>query len=1154
MQIFRALFLLLSFISAGNTIAQKSIYYVEINRIPTQQEQELLKSQGIELLRFYRMKGSDAYIIAAANETNFTSFSHFISSVKDSIPAALRIHPDVEEGITTSDCLDENGSVLVSVSLFHAAAWEYFVKSFITFETDVADTREVKITQGDIKRLLNEPEVAWIGPCLATPVPDNKPGGSSHRSDAVRNVNNGTGVFDGSGIRVMVQDDGEIGPHIDFTGRLYQSSATASTGDHGDHVSGTVGGAGNLNPNATGMAPGAELFIYSAAPTYNGFSNIANAYNNEQIRITSTSYSDGCNAGYTTRSRDMDLQSRTYPSLLHVFSAGNEGTADCGYGAGSGWGNITGGHKAGKNVIAVANLTASDVVSASSSRGPAHDGRLKPDVSGVGTSVYSTIENNNYATFSGTSMSCPGVSGTLAQLYQAWNTIYGAEPRGDAMKAILMNTADDLGNPGPDFKYGYGRINALKALSVISANQITIQSSSQSDLDVFPVTVASGTKLVKWMLYWHDVEAATGVFVALVNDLDFYAIDPLGDTIRPWVLDHTPNPSLLNTNAVRGVDHLNNAEQITIQNPMPGAWQLFVNGYSVPMAPQEYVLTTAIETEAIRIVYPMGDEGFVPGEFEVIKWDAAPDPNTFDLSYSADNGISWTSIATGINNNTRMYSWLVPDTVSGHCKLRLERSTQTYISQRFNIIKVPAALQVDWACNDSVRLSWNPVDGATAYEVYRLGSRYMMAQDTVGDTTIVLHGTGLFTEEWFSVRAHGQTDAKGRRAIAVQKPLGFENCPLPIDVQLAELYVPADGLIPSCHDLSALNVSVLLNNNGIDPVSGFPVMYAVNGGSAYTEYFSGTLLPGQTDVFTFTISENLSSIGTYITKVWVDASGDDNEYNDTLVSQSRVTAMVSTAYPMVQNFESNNTCSVVTLCTTGCNMGSEWLNEPNGAGDDTDWRVHSGTTATEFTGPQQDADPGTISGKYAYIEANNCSQKTANLISPCVDLPASGNIEFLANLHFYGGIDMGNLHIDLFDGVRWYYDIVTPQSQNAGNFWLTRQADLSAFAGKRVNLRFRGTSGTNERGDFAIDGIRLSEPVGVADYQSNTSVIYPNPAHDVLFIQNISSGVTAIYDAGGRLVTKKQITGNQIEISDLPAGLYILELNEGKYRFVKLKK
>ena len=50
--------------------------------------------------------------------------------------------------------------------------------------------------------------------------------------------------------------------------------------------------------------------------------------------ITSKSYSDGCNAGYTALSRDLDEQIDDYTSLIHVFSAGNSGTSDCGYGAG----------------------------------------------------------------------------------------------------------------------------------------------------------------------------------------------------------------------------------------------------------------------------------------------------------------------------------------------------------------------------------------------------------------------------------------------------------------------------------------------------------------------------------------------------------------------------------------------------------------------------------------------------------------------------------------------------------------------------------------------------------------------------------------------------------------------------------------------------
>ena len=144
-------------------------------------------------------------------------------------------------------------------------------------------------------------------------------------------------------------------------------------------------------------------------PDYPGFAAISQHYFNPGIRITSTSYSDGCNVGYTSLTRTLDQQIWNYPSLMHVFSAGNLGSSDCGYGAGAGWGNITGGHKMAKNALAVANLDYMDNLNSSSSRGPAHDGRIKPDISAKGTDVYSTINPNNYGVKTGTSMSCPGI-------------------------------------------------------------------------------------------------------------------------------------------------------------------------------------------------------------------------------------------------------------------------------------------------------------------------------------------------------------------------------------------------------------------------------------------------------------------------------------------------------------------------------------------------------------------------------------------------------------------------------------------------------------------------------------------------------------------------------------------------------------------------
>ena len=62
-------------------------------------------------------------------------------------------------------------------------------------------------------------------------------------------------------------------------------------------------------------------------------------------------------------------------------------------------------------------------------------------------------------------MACPGISGVLAQLYQAYKEINSStNPPSALMKCILLNTADDLGNPGPDFQHGWGVVNALRAV------------------------------------------------------------------------------------------------------------------------------------------------------------------------------------------------------------------------------------------------------------------------------------------------------------------------------------------------------------------------------------------------------------------------------------------------------------------------------------------------------------------------------------------------------------------------------------------------------------------------------------------------------------------------------------------------------------------
>jgi len=104
------------------------------------------------------------------------------------------------------------------------------------------------------------------------------------------------------------------------------------------------------------------------------------------------------------------------------------------------------------------------------------------EVAAPGVSIYSTVWDDSYASWSGTSMATPHVAGVAALI---WSQFPGMTR--DQVRARLRDTADDLGNPGFDIYYGYGRINARKAVgtsppSAPSGLTATAVSSSQIKL------------------------------------------------------------------------------------------------------------------------------------------------------------------------------------------------------------------------------------------------------------------------------------------------------------------------------------------------------------------------------------------------------------------------------------------------------------------------------------------------------------------------------------------------------------------------------------------------------------------------------------------------------------------------------------------------
>jgi thermitase len=82
------------------------------------------------------------------------------------------------------------------------------------------------------------------------------------------------------------------------------------------------------------------------------------------------------------------------------------------------------------------------------------------DIAAPGTSIYSTYLWNDYVSMSGTSMACPHVAGVAALILSQYPTMSNEQVRFQ-----LLYTADDLGATGFDVFYGYGRVNARKAIT-----------------------------------------------------------------------------------------------------------------------------------------------------------------------------------------------------------------------------------------------------------------------------------------------------------------------------------------------------------------------------------------------------------------------------------------------------------------------------------------------------------------------------------------------------------------------------------------------------------------------------------------------------------------------------------------------------------------
>jgi subtilisin family serine protease len=224
--------------------------------------------------------------------------------------------------------------------------------------------------------------------------------------------------------------------------------------------------------------------------------------------------------------------------------------------------------------------------------GPTDDGRLRPDISAPGCQtnsdggVTSTQPGSGYTTLCGTSMATPAVAGVVALLRTIGFPVF---PHPSLIKALLVNTALDLGNAGPDYQFGHGEVQADVLIDHLRDGFLFAQGNADQGVErTYNIEVDALSKL-KVTLAWDDVPGELLAVKELVNDLDLTLESPSGQTFLPWILD----PASPGTPATRGANRRDNVELAEVDNPESGTWTIHVNGFLVPEGPQSFSIVAS---------------------------------------------------------------------------------------------------------------------------------------------------------------------------------------------------------------------------------------------------------------------------------------------------------------------------------------------------------------------------------------------------------------------------------------------------------------------------------------------------------------------------------------------------------------------------------
>lgn len=891
---------------------------IQFDRVPSETTKSQLAQAGILLMDYVP---NNAYIAAVTNipDANWLAQKQVRSLAE--LGPAMKMLPSLRAGIIPPHAVKVAGTAEVWAQV--APTWpEATVRQMLAQKNfDILTSPftgqqvwRLRVSSLRLEELAALPFVIWVETVSAPDQPLNHYSRTSSRANVLNKV--GGRNLQGNGVVIGIGDNADP-IHVDFTGRKI-SRAAIEPNYHGTHVHGIAGGAGIWNELYAGHAPKATLLSQAFTGVW---VNAAAYYTDHRMVITNNSYGSlitDCNYSgfYDTYSRILDAQAISLPKVINTFAAGNSGIGfplNCSPFP-AGFKSVFGGYQASKNVLTVGNTYADGVIFPQSSRGPVKDGRLKPEIVAQGSFVTSTAVATDYAQNTGTSMADPAVAGGLALLVQRYRQLNGpaSDPDNGLMKALLCNTATDKGPAGPDYSYGFGWMNLLRAVQALENGYYTQGTVGTGGDNTFDINVPANTAQLKVMLYWNDPAAAPITSKALVNDLDLRLTTTAPATYLPLILDSSATG--VTNPAVPGVDVMNNIEQVTIDNPT-GTYTVHVAGSSVPVnGPQSYYVTYDIVPVSTTITYPTGGEKMMPGDIVILSWDSwGGTAETFTLEFSSDNGATWDPpISSTVPAGQRYFVWTIPNTITNQGRIRVTKNNtaQVSISDAFTILGAPAINLSATQCEGYISIDWTAVPGATGYEVMKLQGDEMVSVATVPAATLTYTFSGLSKDSVYWVTARALNGAfSGRRDTAVFRQPNSGTCTGSIsdnDLKVDALVSPASsGRRFTSSTLSATtSVTIRIKNLDDQPSTGnIDVSYSINGVPQQTQTIAPNIPAGGTFDHTFSTTADLSPVDNYLFDVSATKASDPVTANNSLTRLIRHLDNQPVTLPFTDNMD-----------------------------------------------------------------------------------------------------------------------------------------------------------------------------------------------------------------------------------------------------------